>query len=58
MDLGIAGKTALLLSSTRGLGFGCAAVLASEGVRIVINGRNEERGIEALSRLEGEAHFV
>jgi len=58
MDLGIAGKTALLMSSTRGLGFGCAAALVAEGVRVVINGRNMERGIDAKSRLGEKAHFV
>ncbi len=58
MDFGIAGKTALLMSSTRGLGFGCAAALVAEGVRVVINGRNKERGIDAISRLRGKAHFV
>jgi 3-oxoacyl-[acyl-carrier protein] reductase len=58
MNLGIAGKTALLMSSTQGLGFGCAAALVAEGVRVVINGRNTERGLDAISRLGGEAHFV
>jgi 3-oxoacyl-[acyl-carrier protein] reductase len=58
MDLGIAGETALLLASTRGLGFGCAAALVDEGVRVVLNGRNTERGLEAVSRLGGKAHFV
>ena len=58
MDFGIAGKTALLMSSTRGLGFGSAAALVAEGVNVVINGRNAERGIEAISRLGGKAHFV
>jgi 3-oxoacyl-[acyl-carrier protein] reductase len=58
MDFGIAGKTALLMSSTRGLGFGCAAALAAEGVHVVINGRKTERGIDAMSRLGGKAHFV
>jgi len=58
MDFGIAGKTALLMSSTRGLGFGCAAALVAEGVRVVINGRNAERGMEAISRLGGTSHFV
>lgn len=58
MDLGIAGETALLISSTRGLGFGCAAALVTEGVRVVINGRNTERGIDAISRLGEKAHFV
>jgi 3-oxoacyl-[acyl-carrier protein] reductase len=46
------------MSSTRGLGFGCAATLVAEGVRVVINGRNTDRGIEAISRLGGKAHFV
>ena len=58
MDLGMKGKTALIMSSTRGLGFGCAAALVAEGVRVVINGRNTERGIEAISRLGENAHFV
>ena len=58
MDFGIAGKTALLMSSTRGLGFGCAAALVAEGVRVVINGRNTERGIDAISKLGEKAHFV
>ncbi len=58
MDFGIAGKTALLMSSTRGLGFGCAEALVKEGVHVVINGRNMERGLEAMSRLGEKAHFV
>ena len=58
MDLEIAGEKALLLASTRGLGFGCAAALAAEGVEVVINGRNEEQGIEAVSKLGGKAHFI
>jgi 3-oxoacyl-[acyl-carrier protein] reductase len=58
MDFGITGKTALLMSSTRGLGFGCAAGLVAEGVQVVINGRNKERGLEAAERLGGTAYFV
>jgi 3-oxoacyl-[acyl-carrier protein] reductase len=58
MDFGIAGKTALLMASTRGLGLGCASTLVAEGVRVVINGRNAERGIDAISRLGGNAYFV
>lgn len=58
MDLGLAGKTALLMASTQGLGFGCAEALTAEGVRVVINGRNAERGAEAVSRLGENAHFV
>jgi 3-oxoacyl-[acyl-carrier protein] reductase len=40
MDLGIAGLTAIVCASSRGLGKACAAALAREGVRVVINGRD------------------
>ena len=49
MDFKLAGKTALLMSSTRGLGFGCAKMLVAEGVRVIINGRSKDHGIEAIS---------
>lgn len=39
MDLGIAGKTAIVCASSAGLGKGCAMALAAEGVDLVINGR-------------------
>jgi len=43
MDLGIAGKTALLCGASRGLGKACALQLAREGVDVVIVARNLER---------------
>lgn len=43
MNLGIAGKTALVCASSRGLGRGCAAALAQEGARVVINGLDAAR---------------
>jgi 3-oxoacyl-[acyl-carrier protein] reductase len=43
MDLGIAGRTALVCASSRGLGRACALALAAEGVRVVINGRDAQR---------------
>lgn len=51
MDLGIAGRTALLCASNAGLGFACAKALASEGVNIVINGRNAEKTAKAEAGL-------
>ena len=39
MDLGINGRTAILLGSSRGLGRACAESIAREGVHVVINGR-------------------
>ncbi len=44
MDLGIAGKWALVCASSKGLGKGCAQALAAEGVNVVITAR----GVEAL----------
>jgi 3-oxoacyl-[acyl-carrier protein] reductase len=43
MDLGIAGRTAILCASSAGLGRGCAEALAQAGARIVLNGRDAAR---------------
>ncbi|MGH6720428.1 MAG: SDR family NAD(P)-dependent oxidoreductase, partial [Alphaproteobacteria bacterium] len=40
MELGIAGRKAIVCASSRGLGKGCAAALAREGVDLVVNGRD------------------
>ena len=40
MDLGIAGKKAVICASSKGLGRACAYSLAREGVSITINGRD------------------
>ena len=37
MDLGIAGKWALVGGASKGLGLGCAQALAREGVNVVIS---------------------
>lgn len=42
MDLNIAGKSAIICASSRGLGKACAVSLAGEGVHVFINGRTEE----------------
>jgi 3-oxoacyl-[acyl-carrier protein] reductase len=42
MDLGIRGKTALICAASKGLGRGCAASLAREGVNLVITARGAE----------------
>ena len=44
MDLGIAGKRALVTAASKGLGRGCAQALAEAGVDLVLNAR----GVEAL----------
>ena len=50
MDLGIKGKTALVCAASKGLGKGCAASLAREGVNLVITAR----GAEALDATAAE----
>ena len=40
MDLGIAGRKAIVCASSRGLGRGCALALAQAGCELVINGRD------------------
>ena len=43
MDLGIAGRKAIVCASSKGLGRGCAKRLAEAGCEVVINGRNKDR---------------
>lgn len=43
MDLGIAGRKAIVCASSQGLGRACAARLAEAGCEVVVNGRNAER---------------
>jgi 3-oxoacyl-[acyl-carrier protein] reductase len=43
MDLGIAGRKAIVCASSRGLGKGCARALAEAGCDVVINGRDAKR---------------
>ena len=43
MDLGIAGRKAIVCASSRGLGRACATALAQAGCDVVINGRDGDR---------------
>ena len=54
MDLGIAGKWALVCGASKGLGYGCAQALVREGVNLVINARNDEALSQAATRLIAE----
>ena len=58
MDLGIAGKWALVCGASKGLGYGCASALAQEGVNLVINARNPEALQAAAQRLQSLAPQV
>jgi 3-oxoacyl-[acyl-carrier protein] reductase len=48
MDLGIAGKAALVCGASKGLGFGCAQALAREGVHVLLVARGAE-GLQAAA---------
>jgi 3-oxoacyl-[acyl-carrier protein] reductase len=51
MDLGIRGRTALVCAASKGLGKGCAASLAREGVNLVITARGREALEQTASEL-------
>jgi 3-oxoacyl-[acyl-carrier protein] reductase len=51
MDLGLAGKVALVGGSSQGLGFAIAESLMEEGAAVVICGRNQENLTKAEQRL-------
>ncbi len=55
MDLGIAGKWALVCGASKGLGLGCAEALVREGVNVVINARNAAALAEAAAHLAAVA---
>ena len=51
MDLGIAGKNALVCGASAGLGYACAAALVTEGVNVLIVARTEGPLQQAVTRL-------
>src|ERR1700741_4724958 len=52
MDLGIAGKKALVCASSKGLGLACAESLGREGCSVWINGRDATRLAAAAEGLK------
>lgn len=51
MELGIAGRTALVCASTSGLGEAVARALGAEGARVVVSGRRADRAAEIAAQL-------
>jgi 3-oxoacyl-[acyl-carrier protein] reductase len=51
LDLGIAGRRAIVCGSSRGLGRACATSLARAGVEVVINGLDEARVAAAAEEI-------
>jgi 3-oxoacyl-[acyl-carrier protein] reductase len=54
MDLGIAGRWALVCGASKGLGYGCARALAAEGVHLVINARTDATLKASAQRISDE----
>ena len=51
MNLGIAGRKAIVCASSRGLGKACAKALAEAGCEVVINGRDQKTLMAAAAEL-------
>lgn len=49
-----AGKTVVITGGTSGLGYAFAKILGTRGATIVITGRREEKGQQALEKLQAE----
>ena len=60
MDLGLAGRAAIVTGASRGIGKACAAELAAEGADVVVLSKDRERNAAAcaeIAQLEiGRAH--
>lgn len=54
MDLGIGGRTALVMGASQGIGLGIASALAREGARVAMASRSLERLDKAAAGVEGE----
>ncbi len=51
MDLGIAGKKAIVCGSSRGLGFACASALAQAGLKVTLSGRDRQSLLAATNQI-------
>ncbi|MGV2978678.1 SDR family oxidoreductase [Camelimonas sp. ID_303_24] len=58
MDLGIAGRKAIVCASSKGLGRACAEALAAAGCQIVINGRDADTLAATAEAIRGAGGAV
>ncbi|MBT3991905.1 MAG: SDR family oxidoreductase [Rhodospirillaceae bacterium] len=54
MDLGIKGKTALVLGASQGIGAGIARALAAEGCNVIVGARREDVLAELVAELKSK----
>lgn len=54
MELQLQGRSAFISGSTQGIGYAIASALATEGVRVIVNGRDAARVDAAVERLRRE----
>lgn len=55
MDLGLAGKRALVTGASRGIGFACAKVLAAEGCDVALAARDVKRLKTAVKEIRAQS---
>jgi 3-oxoacyl-[acyl-carrier protein] reductase len=58
MDLGIAGRRALVCAASKGLGRGCAHALAREGVAVTIVARNEAALAQTAKEIDAASYVA
>ena len=57
----LANKVAIVTGATSGIGRGCALAMAEAGTKLIVTGRNEERGritVDMIDKISSEAVFV
>jgi 3-oxoacyl-[acyl-carrier protein] reductase len=54
MDLGIAGRSAIVCASSKGLGRACATELARAGCRVIVNGRDAALAEKTAAEIRSE----
>ncbi len=54
------GRVACITGGTRGIGLACARAFLAEGARVVVNGRDEVKGMASVDELGGggDVHFI
>jgi 3-oxoacyl-[acyl-carrier protein] reductase len=54
MDLGLAGRSALVVGGSAGIGYETARLLAAEGAEVTLVARHEDRLVAAADRIHGD----